>query len=417
MENISTAPVIEPENMPEPKKKLGKPEIFMILAVIFGGTPYFSSIFSTAFSRIVYSIAEEFPEIITLISTVANGVISNVFSVIFTVISVIVYVLFAYFSYKKFRKALRFLGAVFAAETLMSLLDRTWGVFSKFVTNLSADVGLKIAPEDLSMVMLVITTVVTMICLIVSAAAGVIILMIFEGKIKIQKKEKSPASQENISENPAIEPENNKPKKKKLGKPEVFMLLSLILAQGVLNIGLNFIQSIVTTVLNMIYPMFVSGSGDYVAKLICDTLFNITNYVFDASEIILGFAVIVVFAFMAYKKMKRRAAFIGIAFAATKISWLLAYGPLSSIRNIISTIVSAVCMQLMDEGSLSFQDYSTILIVQSTVVGLSEFVFMFIGMAVAAVSGLLILMAVNGKLKKKKKEPEAVETSEITETY
>lgn len=419
MENINTAPVIEPENTLRPEKKFGKPEIFMILAVILSTiTQSLSGFFSALFSEPADEIAEKFPEYTSLISTIASGAISNATSVVCTVLSIVVYALFAYFSYKKIGKAFRFLGAVFVATTLMNLFDRTLGLVTLSIIDFYSVKGLLESHlDDFSTIISVIAIIELIINLIVAAAAGVLSLMFFEGKIKFRKKEKSPVPQENINEKPVTEPENTvKRKKKKFGKPEVFMLLSLILTEGVLNIGFNLIRSFVTTVLNMVCPMIISKTGnDETIRLIFEILQNISNYVFNVSEIILVFAVIVIFALLAYKKMKRRAVFLGVVFTATNISWLLLYGPLTFIRNIISSTISAVSMHLLEEGSLRATEYSTITIVQGIVIGLSENIILFIGMVVAVVSGLLIIMALNGKLKKKKKEPEAIETSEITE--
>lgn len=185
MEEINNVPVQEPETTVAPKKKLfGKPEIFMLIVLIFGNAiSYLSTTIASVLNAFIINIGNNMLYMPQFISSFLSGLVSNAISLLGALLPIVIYAVFAYLAYKKLRKAARFLGVVFVATQVTNLLF----VAAASILNLIP------AVFDIEIVTVIISGlifIIEIICPFISAAIGVFLLMIVEGKIKFKKKEK-----------------------------------------------------------------------------------------------------------------------------------------------------------------------------------------------------------------------------------
>lgn len=212
MENINNAPVIEPENTLRPKKKFGKPEIFMILAIILGNAEnWLSACVKYAYFLIIDAVNKD-GKISADITYLVSEIIDETMEVTGWLLSIGIFILFAFLAYKKFRKSMRFLSIVFVINQLINYIfsaETRISIIAYRITGLETETAGKI-----------ILAVLAAGFIIIAAAVGALLLMAVEGKFK---------KKENIAVSPVAEPENTvKHKKKKFGKPELFIILAAV---------------------------------------------------------------------------------------------------------------------------------------------------------------------------------------------
>lgn len=415
MENIDTAYIPEPENTLRPKGNSAKPLIFMILAVIFSGIPGFSNYIISPFREFLSEWTAKIPDgsqvyAIGTVVSISAGIILNF---LLTAVSAIVVFLLAYFLYKNIKKAIRFLGSFFLATALANIIKMVLSVVVVFVydildayyaytfANESEDIYNEIYNEkinELSGYEIITGIPVTIVSLVIAAALGVLIFLVFDGRIKRRKKEKTESPSTPL-----------KSKKKKFGLPEVFMLLSLILSQGVIRLCFYFFRNIVNTVYNTLSPVLINEFIGYendeyylFSQAVSRLINNALNNIIVITEAVLILAVIVLFAVLAYKKMKGKALFLGVVFVATRIAWLFVEGPLNGISSLIFTVFNQICQYLYSIGNIDVNSFSISITISSMIMSVAYIAIIALGTAVATVSGVLVLMAVNGKLKRKK---------------
>ena len=411
MENSNTAYIPEPENTLRPKGKSAKPLIFMILAVIFSGIPEFSIYILSPFIKFMEEWTAKIPDgsQAYAIGTVVSNSAGIILSFLLTAVSAIAVFLLAYFLYKNIKKAIRFLGSFFLATALANIIETVLSVVGGFVYDiLEAYYAYTFANEskdiynekinELSGYEIITGIPVTIVSLVIAAALGVLIFLVFDGRIKRRKKEKTESPSTPL-----------KSKKKKFGRHEVFMLLSLILSQGVIRLCFYIFRNIVNTVYNTLSPVLINefiGYGDeeyyLFSQVVSRLINNALNNIIVITEAVLILAVIVLFAVLAYKKMKGKALFLGVVFVATRIAWLFVEGPLNGISSIIVSAFYTVVNYLAGTMAIDIDAHMVSITVCGILSVIAYIAIIALGAAVATVSGVLVLMAVNGKLKRKK---------------
>lgn len=191
---------------------------------------------------------------------------------------------------------------------------------------------------------------------------------------------------EEITNVPVQEPETTvKPKKKLFGKPEIFMLIVLICGNGISSL-LSYISTLIVA--------FIPTLNNFLQlpSFITDILSDLTSSVSYYIRLLLPVAVIIVFAYLAYKKIRKAARFVGVAFIATEIASLI-YTALAIIPGLISTIFYDSVATVIFTVLLVIMDICKIVL--------------------AAAIGVVLLMIVEGKIKfKKKAKPETAEVKE-----
>lgn len=190
---------------------------------------------------------------------------------------------------------------------------------------------------------------------------------------------------EEIKNVPVQEPENTvKPKKKLFGKPEIFMLIVLIFGNGIAAL-LNIISSFITGLM--------SGPIDFLPNFIQNILRNLISEISYYVSLLLPVAIIILFAYLAYKNLRKAVRFVGVAFVATNIAAII-YMLMTALPGLISTIF-----------------YDTYVV--TIIVGIVEILMQICKIFISAVIGVILLMIVEGKIRfKKKAKPETVEAKE-----
>ena len=190
---------------------------------------------------------------------------------------------------------------------------------------------------------------------------------------------------EEIKNVPVQEPENTvKPKKKLFGKPEIFMLIVLIFGNGIAAL-LSWISSFIIALM--------SGPSDFLPNFIRDILVTLISNISNYASLLLPVAVIILFAYLAYKNLRKAVRFVGVAFVATKIAAII-YMLMTAIPSLISTI-------FYESEVVTF-----ILAIAGILMDICE-------IFISAVIGVILLMVVEGKIRfKKKAKPETVEAKE-----
>lgn len=385
MEEINTAPVIEPENtLKHKKKKFGKPEIFMILAVILGnGVSLLFGSFNSLYLLMLDAVNKD-GKISSEIIYLTSEIINELSPATGWLLLVVIFILFAFLAYKKFRKSMRFFGIAFVVTQLMNYIISIATRIDNFVSLLTG--------SDMGTAEFIIWFVFEIGSLFIAAAVGVLLLMVVEGKFK---------KEENTAVSSVAKPENTlKHKKKKFGKPELFIILATFISFMIPNI-LSFIGMLLT----MLEPHFEEN---------WNLIHSVIAFVFSGQNTILILIVCVLFAVFAYRnrKIKNALVFIGVFFAAQNISQIFLSKPVGHIFNILlDSHYFLYTSNIVDMDS--FVAIHTII---SSIFSITGFIADFAGTVVMAVLAVIGLMIAGRKLKKKKKEePETVETSEITE--
>lgn len=195
MEEITNVPVQEPVNQAAPKKKLfGKPEIFMLIVLIFGNAiSYLSTTIASLLNAFIIDIGNNMLYMPQFISSFLSNLVSNAISLLGALLPIVIYAVFAYLAYKKLRKAARFLGVVFVATQVTNLIF----VAAASILNLITAV---FNTEVVTIIMSGLIFITEIICPFISAAIGVFLLMVVEGKIKFKKKEKPETLEEKEAE-------------------------------------------------------------------------------------------------------------------------------------------------------------------------------------------------------------------------
>lgn len=195
MEEITNAPVREPENTVKPKKKLfGKPQIFMLIVLIFGNAiAYFSTTAASVVYALIIDLGNNMSFMPRYIPSFFSGLTSNAIYLLGELLPIAIYAVFAYLAYKNLRKAARFIGVVFVATQVTNLFF----VAAAAILNLIPAV---FNNEIVALIISVLILIIEVVCPFISAVIGVILLMVVEGKIKFKKKEKPEISEEKEAE-------------------------------------------------------------------------------------------------------------------------------------------------------------------------------------------------------------------------
>lgn len=385
MENINNASVIEPENTLRPKKKFGKPEIFMILAIILGeGASGLSAYVKHAYFLIM-DVVNKDGKISADITYLVSGIIDETSVATGWLLSIGIFILFAFLAYKKFRKSMRFLGIVFVVTQLKNYIFSTATIINSIADRITASV-----PGTAE---LIIRIVLAAGFIFVEAAVGALLLMAVEGKFK---------KKENIAVSPVAEPENTvKHKKKKFGKPELFIILAAVMSFLIPNI-LQIIKILLQLISsNFLFAHYPEGTLEF--------FLLITDSLFSGQNTILILIVCVLFAVFAYRnrRIKNALVFIGVFYAAQSISDIFITRPIGYIFNILSDVPYF----LLSSNIVDMESYTVIHTIFSSISAITLFIADFADTVIMAVLAVIGLMIVGRKLKKKKKEePEAPET-------
>jgi len=186
------------------------------------------------------------------------------------------------------------------------------------------------------------------------------------------------------------EPESNvKPKKKlKFGLPQVFMIIAVILAEGIIPLISSLSNLFVPTVSAFIQQFF-----DFDEEAVFATSTAVSN-ILSLIISLLIIAVYFLFAYLAYKSIGGAVCFLGTVFVAQKISWLL-IGYLPAVISSISSVTMAIDYKVYSVISLAGSGIGIIIDIIETVI--------------AVAVGILLLMLVEKKLSltRKKKEKES----------
>ncbi len=204
---------------------------------------------------------------------------------------------------------------------------------------------------------------------------------------------------ENINNSPVQEPENSlRTKKKKFEKPELFMILAAVIANGIIP----FIADIYDKALDALFDVTINSveTGNFIRPMA-----SLTKTI---PEAVLIFAVIALFAFLSYKsnRIKNAALFLGAFYASQSVTQVFVQRPLISVLKIFVTVINAI-------GDL-IGIYGVVSNVTNFIQALMLFVInSLVYVIITAVIGFVFLRIVNGRIKlkkKKKEEPKAPET-------
>ena len=207
---------------------------------------------------------------------------------------------------------------------------------------------------------------------------------------------------ENINIAPVQESENTLTAKKKIGKPEVFMILAVVIAQFIVPNAMSLLRTVFSSVVALFIGQQFGGEAYSLYTAI-------TSFIYSTLYIVLTLAVCILFAVFAYKqkKFKNIALFLGTFFATQSVVQMLIDKP---VNFVISILLSGANLLGQYVGGIEIG--AAVTTGTGIVSGLISFVIMSVSTVITAALAVILLMIACGKLKRKKKE----ETQETEET-
>ena len=223
---------------------------------------------------------------------------------------------------------------------------------------------------------------------------------------------------EELNNVPVQEPENTvktKKKKVKLDRAEKFMILAIVVAQGVVPFA--------TSLINMIFTFIKSGMSSLMLKGLTPNEYNFiynifsgfTNSIYVILTSVLSIVAVMLIAYFAYKhkRLKNAAAFLGVYFVSQNFLQVFIESPvkhvLSNIVNIFNSIAQGI--EVMD-----YEMQRVVYALTGFASSSMQFIVDLVCLIVTVVAAIALLRIVNGKLKIKFKKKKKGETEEVQAT-
>lgn len=231
-----------------------------------------------------------------------------------------------------------------------------------------------------------------------------------------------------VEENEAATEPKKKKLKIKLDRAEKFMILAVLVAEGLVPFA--------TSLLNMLFTFLKDGLTNSYTDFMTEnptagTIFyysynfaynifsSLTSSVYSLLTSVLWIIAVIVIAYFAYKKNRKKnaAVFFGVYFIAQNICGIFLERPLSYILNFISTFFFSLVNAIAGSGDVyDIEMQNAVYAVTDFVNSTAQFVLSFVCMIIMAALAVAGLRIINGKLKiklkRKKKKGETEETTE-----
>jgi len=212
--------------------------------------------------------------------------------------------------------------------------------------------------------------------------------------------------------------ETKKKKKINLEKPELFMLLAVVVANGVVPFATSFLNMIFSFFNSFLVNQYNDGFVGYdKIVVILNSFSSLTSSIYAILTSVLSIAAVMLIAYFAFKrdKLKNAAAFLGVYFVAQNFLQVFIERPVSYVLSFIVTVFNSIAQGMQYEG-MDYEIYDVVSAVTGFVGSSLQFVVDLVCLLLTAVAAIVLLRIVNGKLKinfkKKKKEEKAEEIQE-----
>lgn len=212
--------------------------------------------------------------------------------------------------------------------------------------------------------------------------------------------------------------ETKKKKKINLEKPELFMLLAVVVANGVVPFATSFLNMIFSFFNSFLVNQYNDGFVGYdKIVVILNSFSSLTSSIYAILTSVLSITAVMLIAYFAFKrdKLKNAAAFLGVYFVAQNFLQVFIERPVSYVLSFIVTVFNSIAQGMQYEG-MDYEIYDVVSAVTGFVGSSLQFVVDLVCLLLTAVAAIVLLRIVNGKLKinfkKKKKEEKAEEIQE-----
>ncbi|MEE1012482.1 MAG: hypothetical protein U0L11_10685 [Acutalibacteraceae bacterium] len=223
---------------------------------------------------------------------------------------------------------------------------------------------------------------------------------------------------EELNNVPVQEPENTvktKKKKVKLDRAEKFMILAIVVAQGVVPFATSLINMIFTFIKSDMSSLMLKGLTPNEYNFIYTIFSSFTDSIYVILTSVLSIVAVMIIAYFAYKhkRLKNAAAFLGVYFVSQDFLQVFIESP---VKHVLSNIVDI--FNLIAQG-IEVTDYEMQRVVYALTGFASssmQFIVDLVCLIVTVVAAIALLRIVNGKLKIKFKKKKKGETEEVQAT-
>lgn len=222
-----------------------------------------------------------------------------------------------------------------------------------------------------------------------------------------------------VQENETAAEPKKKKLKIKLDRAEKFMIIAVLVAQGLVPFATSFIKMLFSNIGSGITNLYSDGYIEYTFYNIIYTVFNdITSAIYLVLTSVLSLTAVIIIAYLAFKhkKLKNAAAFLGVYFVAQNIFNIFVDRPVSYVLNFIVNTLNSLAYSiasLANDGEM----FNAVTALTDFAGSSLMFVVDFVCLILTAVLAIIFLRIMNGKIKikfkkKNKKDKAAEETTE-----
>lgn len=223
---------------------------------------------------------------------------------------------------------------------------------------------------------------------------------------------------EELNNVPVQEPENTvktKKKKVKLDRAEKFMILAIVVAQGVVPFATSLINMIFTFIKSDMSSLMLKGLTPNEYNFIYTIFSSFTNSIYVILTSVLSIVAVMIIAYFAYKhkRLKNAAAFLGVYFVSQDFLQVFIESPVKHVLSNIVNIFNSIAQ------GIEVTDYEMQRVVYALTGFASssmQFIVDLVCLIVTVVAAIALLRIVNGKLKIKFKKKKKGETEEVQAT-
>lgn len=223
---------------------------------------------------------------------------------------------------------------------------------------------------------------------------------------------------EELNNVPVQEPENTvktKKKKVKLDRAEKFMILAIVVAQGVVPFATSLINMIFTFIKSDMSSLMLKGLTPNEYNFIYTIFSSFTNSIYVILTSVLSIVAVMIIAYFAYKhkRLKNAAAFLGVYFVSQDFLQVFIESPVKQVLSNIVDIFNSIAQ------GIEVTDYEMQRVVYALTGFASssmQFIVDLVCLIVTVVAAIALLRIVNGKLKIKFKKKKKGETEEVQAT-